>query len=110
MKNVASAKRIKVAAKGSITHRCPHVNEVDHGWIEITWSTDDGQTIELHSLREYLDTFADQAISHEELVNEVHVWTSQHVPDVEVRAGFITAGLEVAVDALPRHVVHPRHS
>ena len=89
---------VRMSATADIQHMCPFVHEVDNGTITITW-TADGWTLELHSLRDYLNTFHDREISHEELTEEVRAELTTHhgINDVEVTSKWHTAGMEVVV-------------
>jgi NADPH-dependent 7-cyano-7-deazaguanine reductase QueF len=91
---------VSARTSGPIRHLCPYVDEIDEGVVTIGWRTDYVETFELHSLRAYLDTFADVQISHEALVNQIK-------DDLEARIGrgvtvsgkFTTAGLDCEVTA-----------
>lgn len=90
---------VYVTATGSLRHRCPYVDELDEGTVEITWSTL-GATFELHALRAYLDQWEDVKVSHEELAAMIRV--DLDVPGLrvtEVVVRFPTANLEVSVEA-----------
>lgn len=87
---------VTVTATGPLTHRCPHVDEVDTGTVTVTWTTA-GQTIELHSLRAWLDSFADVRTSHEAITAGIE--TALQLPgivDVAVETTWTTAGMAVA--------------
>lgn len=58
-------------AAGDIRHRCPYVDELDVGTVVVEWSAG-GATLELHALREWLDGFAEQTVSHEELTRTIY--------------------------------------
>lgn len=102
LKLVDCMDRARVTARGPIRHLCPYVDEVDEGHIEITWSTA-GCTIELHSLRDYLDTFAKSPISHEAVAALVlmELEGATGIEDIEVRLEFQTAGFGCTVRAEP---------
>lgn len=70
MKTAPEKAGVTITATAAFQHVCPHAQEVDHGSVTITWETA-GATIELHSLREYLDTWADVEISHEAITQEL---------------------------------------
>lgn len=87
----------KVSASGEVTHLCPFKDEVDKGRAHVSWVTS-GATYELHSLAEYLGTFADQSISHEQLATKImNDLNRDGVSGVWVEVRFITAGLIVEV-------------
>lgn len=89
-----------------VQHYCPFVDEVDNGAIVLTWVTSDS-TIELHSLATFLGHYADQKISHEDLVDEVFDCLealSPHIILRSVTARFTTAGIDVEVRRGPVHV------
>lgn len=104
---------VAMSATGPIQHLCPYVDETDNGTIAIGW-TCEGQTVELHSLRRYLDGFAESRISHEELVDRVAHDVralSPGLADVTVSATFGTAGFAVEVtSAVPGDSVHSEDS
>lgn len=77
-------------------HMCPFVDEVDNGTVTIGWHAD-GWTLELHSLRAYLDTFSDREVSHEELTEEIRaeLSTIHGIEGVTVSTTWRTAGMEV---------------
>lgn len=96
--------QVTVTATGPITHRCPHQDEVDHGFATVTWTTD-GATIEMHSLRGWLTEYTGQTLSHEELTADVDQTLAllDGIRDVHVTTRWITAGLTVEVaSAVPR--------
>lgn len=68
---------VTMSASADIQHMCPFVQEVDNGSIAITWRAE-GWTFELHSLRAYLNTFADREISHEDLTEEIRAELNGH--------------------------------
>lgn len=93
---VPSTSDVEVTVTTPLTHRCPFVDEIDNGTITITWRVD-GETFELHSLRHYLNSFADVEISHEGITDLIRHDLST-VPDVElisVSTAWETAGMEV---------------
>lgn len=102
---------VEVTIHPSIQHRCPHKDELDEGWITITWRCE-GASIELHSLAAWLDRFKDVEISHEGLVGLVTRELALLDPRVVLveapRAGFVTAGIPVeVVGALPGDSLGP---
>lgn len=93
---VPCASKVKLSITGDLAHLCPHVDEVDNGTVEITWTTDDG-TLELHSVRAWLDGFADRVIAHEELTEELQM-ALDAIPgicDARVTTHWTTAGFAV---------------
>lgn len=50
---------------------CPFNGLRDHAKLTVYWVAQDGISVELGSLRAFLDMYRDVAISHEELVTEV---------------------------------------
>lgn len=64
---VPAPHRVAMKTTAPLVHLCPFKDEVDEGSVTITWECE-GKTFELHSLREYLDTFKDKHISHEHLM------------------------------------------
>lgn len=61
----------KVSATGPLTHICPYRDEVDEGAVKVVWDTDNGSTLELHSLAAYFAAFAEVQISHEDLTTRI---------------------------------------
>lgn len=97
---------VTMTATAQIQHYCPFVNEIDNGAIAITWVTGDS-TIELHSLANFLGRYADQKISHEDLVDEIFdslEYLAPHIILRSVTAHFTTAGIDVEVRRGPVHV------
>jgi len=81
------------AVAARFLHMCPVKDEVDNGALTIGWTTTD-VTLELHSLAAYLRSWADAAITHEELclqIVEDLAWT--RVTNVTVSYTGTTAGL-----------------
>jgi NADPH-dependent 7-cyano-7-deazaguanine reductase QueF len=99
---VPTAQDITVTATAYIRHRCPYRDEIDEGTISITWQTR-GATFELHSLRAYLDGFADTLISHEALTGAVRHELAQQEPItiVAVESCWDTADMEVRCSTSP---------
>jgi NADPH-dependent 7-cyano-7-deazaguanine reductase QueF len=93
---------VTVRTHGDITHLCPFRDEVDRGRIDISWRVD-GQTIELHSLRDYLDGYATSALSHEAITDRIRHDLSV-LPGVvllAVTTRWTTADMEVACATSP---------
>lgn len=85
-------------AKVTAQHRCPFRPETDTGQLEVSWATTD-QTLELHSLAEYVASFSDVETSHEDLVQTViRQLRSSGVDPRAVRWTGSTAGLDVTVE------------
>lgn len=97
---VAAPAGVHVVAYGPITHLCPHVEEVDEGFVRFEWTTA-GQTVELHSLRTFVDAFDEAAIAHEDLVELFRRYLSDlpGIREVVVSAEFDTADFEVTAVA-----------
>jgi NADPH-dependent 7-cyano-7-deazaguanine reductase QueF len=97
---VAAGVRVEVTSP--ISHRCPFQDETDKGTITIGWRID-GRTLEMHALRDYLRRWADQKVSHEELI-----WTVQRdvsasgVTPIHVTSTWTTAGMTVMVSTTAR--------
>lgn len=91
---------VNMNATADIQHMCPFVHEVDNGTVTITWEAQ-GWTIELHSLRAYLNTFSDREISHEELTDEIRAELGSHhgINSVSVTSNWRTAGMEVVTSS-----------
>ena len=99
---------VTLATTADIQHMCPFVNEVDNGTVRITWDAD-GWTLELHSLRAYLNTFHDREISHEELTDEIRaeIGSRHGINNVKVESTWRTAGMEVLCVTLPIPAARP---
>lgn len=89
-----------VTITGPLVHLCPHVPEVDAGTAELAWVCD-GATVELHTLAAYLASWSDQAISHEELTEQIRADLSalEGIEHVRVVTRWRTAGMAVTVAA-----------
>lgn len=89
----------RVTITGPLRHLCPHVTEVDDGSVEVSWICA-GQTLELHALAAYLESFADERVSHEELTRQLRDELAglQGIADVRVVTRWSTAGLAVRVE------------
>jgi NADPH-dependent 7-cyano-7-deazaguanine reductase QueF len=96
---------VRVTVSCDITHLCPYADEVDHGTVQITWTTD-GETIELHSLTAWLQALATEKASHEEITACIrkHIESAAfRIIDVRVATRWETAGFRVEVGgAVPR--------
>jgi NADPH-dependent 7-cyano-7-deazaguanine reductase QueF len=91
---------LSVTVEATVTKRCPFKDETDAGTVTVVWNSE-GKTLELHSLREYLDGFGDVALSHEEFTDAVGAHLSSLIGDVQVWSEWETAGMKVRVDAVP---------
>lgn len=89
-----------VTATFPLVHRCPHVEEVDEGSVTIAWRVE-GETYELHSLREYLDGFKDAELSHEQITSRIchDLSVVPRISIIEVITAWSTAGGTVEVRA-----------
>lgn len=99
---VADSSDVVITASGKLRHLCPHVDEIDHGSVSITWRVE-GKTYELHSLAEYLSSYADARISHEQITDRIRHDLSVE-PGIEllsVETTWLTAGLEVSCATSP---------
>lgn len=108
VKTVPIEATVALATTADIQHMCPFVQEVDNGKVTITWEAE-GWTIELHSLRAYLNTFQDREISHEELTEEIGVELNSHhgITIKYITTAWRTAGMEVMCSFLPTRVGQP---
>ena len=101
-RTVPSVLGIHASAQGVLTHRCPFVDETDVGYVEISWRTG-WHTLELHSLAEYLTSYAERRISHEEATQEIHydLQTLPGIDAVSVTTTWTTGGMEVTCSTSP---------
>lgn len=94
---VQSSAPATVAAHSSATHLCPYRDEVDVGTVEVVWEAGE-QTIELHSLGEWLDSLATMKVSHEEYTHHVREQLERlGLPIKRVSTTWQTAGMDVTV-------------
>lgn len=102
VKTVPSDTDVTVTASADLRHRCPFVNEVDFGRIHIAWRTV-GATYELHSLAEYLRTFKDAELSHEEITDRIRDDLSvvREIEILSVETTWLTGGMEVRCSTSP---------
>jgi NADPH-dependent 7-cyano-7-deazaguanine reductase QueF len=86
-----------------LVHRCPFREEIDQGTAQITWTTA-GDTLELHDLVDWLDSFAEEVVSHEALTAHIAHCLAEYdgITDVQVVTRWTTAGAEVVTRAVPR--------
>jgi NADPH-dependent 7-cyano-7-deazaguanine reductase QueF len=91
--------RTRVTVTGPLVHRCPHVEEVDAGTVEVSWVCAEA-TVELHALAAYLASWEGQKISHEELTEQVcrDLEALDGIEGVSVATTWRTAGLAVRVE------------
>lgn len=96
---VCTGQPVIMRASGPLKHRCPFKDELDEGTVEIVWRTA-GRTMELHSLREYLDSHEERVISHEDLTEEIRATLSSlpGITNVGVTTRWHTAGFVVAAE------------
>lgn len=89
---------VTVQATAPLTHRCPFRDEIDHGSVEIQWTTA-GNTFELHTLRAWLDNHAGLTVSHEDITRAIadDLAGRPGIRDVRVRTRWTTAGAGVVV-------------
>lgn len=87
---------VTMTARTPAQHQCPIVQETDNGTMTITWQTS-GNTLELHTLREYVDTFKDVEITHEALTSTVRrtLVNLPGIAGVTVSSEWDTAGMRV---------------
>lgn len=97
---VPDASGARVVVTGALVHRCPHVAEVDAGTVTIGWQCAE-MTVELHALVAYLASWEGQAISHEELTEQIarDLEALDGIEAVAVESAWRTAGLAVRVSA-----------
>jgi NADPH-dependent 7-cyano-7-deazaguanine reductase QueF len=97
---------ITVTTYGPLIHLCPFREEEDLGTIRITW-TCAGATFELHSLTEYLSTWEQTRLSHEEITDRIRHDLSAHkgIQVQAVETTWHTAGLEVSCSTSPTPAV-----
>jgi NADPH-dependent 7-cyano-7-deazaguanine reductase QueF len=94
-----SERTTDIRIEGHITHQCPFEDEQDVGKITVHYSPWKSE-IELWSFAEYLDSFAETKISHEELTRRIRSELDEWVDprQLTVRTEFKTAGLNISVE------------
>lgn len=94
---VETEAEVTVVVTSALVHLCPHVEEVDYGTVKISWRTD-GKTIELHSLRAWLQSFSNVVVSHEQITDLVRedLAALDGIADVGVETSWRTAGMDVS--------------
>lgn len=102
MNTVTCDSDVTMTVTAPLTHLCPHVDEVDNGTITLTWRVN-GYTLELHSLREYLNGFKYAEVSHEEITDLIRheMSVTPGVEVVSVETTWDTAGMEVKCSTSP---------
>lgn len=91
--------RVNVSVTMPAVHQCPHRDETDRGTATLEWRVC-GRTVELHSLRAYLDSLHEWVVSHEAYTAHLR----DHLRDagltgVEVTTTWSTAGGLIKVTA-----------
>lgn len=105
LQTVSAPAGVRVEVRADLDHRCPFKPERDRGTAVLAWTTTE-VTVELHSLAAWLSSWKDDAISHEDLVQEVaDALAALGLTEVYVRATYPTAGMEVTVGAVPRNAL-----
>ena len=86
-----------VSVTGPLVHRCPFRDEWDYGHVTITWQVD-GQTLELHDLATYLESYSTVVVSHEDITGQIF-WDvkAAGLDGVKVETEWDTAGFKVTV-------------
>lgn len=82
---------MKITVRAPIVHLCPHVNELDVGTVEMTFTGLEAP--ELHGLRRRLESFAGIKATHEAVTDIL----AQDYPNAEIVTYWMTAGMEVEV-------------
>lgn len=93
---------VAMTATAPLRHLCPHVDEINNGDITITWHVD-GRTLELHALADYLRSWKDAQLSHEEITDRIghDISAVDGVKLVSVVTTWDTAGMEVRCSTSP---------
>ena len=88
---------VRVTVERGLIHQCPYVEEIDKGAITVSW---DGDTVELHALSAFLDSWENRAVTHEALTCAIADYVHEHGgSDVQVTSVWSTAGFRVEVTA-----------
>jgi NADPH-dependent 7-cyano-7-deazaguanine reductase QueF len=91
----------EITITADLEHRCPFKpDDDDSGTVTIRMFLHDGQTVELHSLAEYLRGFYDWKISHEDLTARIYAdlyALRESIEIIEVATRWDTAGMGVEV-------------
>jgi NADPH-dependent 7-cyano-7-deazaguanine reductase QueF len=87
-----------LVATGPAVHHCPFRDEIDEGEVTVRWRVI-SHTIELHSLRAYLDGLDEAVISHEEFTSVLtqELATLGGIELLSVDSSWQTADLAVSV-------------
>lgn len=110
---VSTMADVTMSITAPLSHRCPFVDEVDVGTAEVSWRCN-GQTLELHALRTWLDQWAPCDVSHEEITDVLfnNLSSIPGIADVTIVTHWTTAGMSVTVTggdgALLREPVHAK--
>lgn len=95
--------QVRASYAAALVKRCPFIDEVDVGRVEVEWSTN-GHTFELHALAHWLGRFAGLRLSHEDVTEGIRgalVAAGGGILDVRVVTRWRTADGE-AVCVVPR--------
>lgn len=96
---LVEARGMTAAATMPLTHLCPFVEEVDHGSVTLEWRVEN-RTLELHSVRDWLATFAAVKVSHEQLTGDLYdLLLNLGLTGLAVTTRWETAGGTVTVRA-----------
>lgn len=96
---MVGARGMRAEVTMPLTHLCPFRDEVDNGTATLRWLVDE-RTLELHSVRRWLDSFARVVASHESVTGTLHDTLSQlNLPGVSVTTRWETAGGAVVIEA-----------
>jgi len=95
------AQNSAMLVSGVVSHLCPFRDERDDGRTSIRWVVQT-HTIELHSLRVWLDSLAEKKTSHEQFTAAVRAAVSglEGIAEVQVVSYWETAGFKVTAEAL----------
>lgn len=91
MKRIDAAD-VTVAITAPVSKLCPVKNERDDGYVTIEYRTN-GSAFELHALADYLRSFAERHLSHEDFTHEV----ATHL-DADVSSTWATGGMTVTCE------------
>lgn len=93
---VAAPAGQRVEVTSLLQHLCPFKDEVDNGTIVIEWETVT-RTMELHALKEWLNGFSGDRISHEAITKAIHEGLSEvhGLKVLRVETKWHTAGMRV---------------
>ncbi len=97
---------VEMTAWFKLAHLCPFKDEVDRGEVKIEWVTGEG-TIELHSLAEWLGSWATVRVSHEQLTRGIvdSLSALDGITVTRVTSHWVTGGGDVSCSAVPRERV-----